>query len=159
MQALLATVADWPPIAVYALVGALAALVGALVAYPLKRAGYRFAQFIPVIFVASTVPLMPQILPSPLIEAKINASLPQKIDDVTTLQSASISDKELTYLFTLEGALPADFDVSLIKADNLSTFCNTFRSSFENRFYNKVIYDYQTQAGSKQFMVTPDDCR
>ncbi|GHD05842.1 hypothetical protein ACFOEZ_02150 [Tianweitania populi] len=159
MQALLATMADWPPIAVYALVGALVGLIGFLVAYPFRQAGYKFAQFIPIILVASTVPLMPQLLPPLLIEAKINASLPQKIDDATTLQSASISEKELTYFFTIEGELPADFDVSVIKADNLSTFCSTFRSSFENRFYTKVIYDYQTQAGSKQFTVTPDDCR
>ena len=158
MQALLATMADWPPIALYALTGALAALIGLLIAYPFKRAGYKFAQYIPIILVVSTVPIMPQILPPLLIEAKMNAPLPQKVDDVTTLQSVQIVDKELTYFFTVEGDVPADFDVGIIKADSLPTICSTFRSTFENGFYRKLTYDYALPTGSKQFTVMPAEC-
>jgi hypothetical protein len=158
MQALLATMADWPPFAVYALTGALAGALGALIALPFKRGNSKFARLIPVLFVVISVTLTPQILAPLMIEAKMNAPLPQKIDDVTTLQSVRIANKTLTYVFKIEGDVPADFDVAVIKADNLATFCNTFRSTFESGFYTKLIYDYALPAGPQQFTVTPAEC-
>ncbi len=88
----------------------------------------------------------------------MNAGLPQRADEITTLNRIAYDKGRVTYSFEIDASVTGPFNVQAIKAIAIPDFCGEWRPYFESGDVTAVEFSYLLRGEVHSFRITQADC-
>lgn len=154
----LATLPVW---AIYALVGAVLGGIGPVLAWPFRTTFPKLMRILPFVGLVLTKPVTENLvlphLEDAIVTHVMNADLPKKLDNLTTLTHASLGKRRYVYDYEISDEAP-ELDAAMIKAANLSGLCTQWGHLFKDGSVISAEYRYSLRGAPFSYIVTGADC-
>ena len=159
MQSFYLTLLELPSWVIAGLVGAIAGGIGGLLGGAIERVtGWKSARvaLVAVCAAAAASLTSPVIIPA-LLNASMNADLPKKLDEITTMTRVQLNNKRYVYDYDLSDASP-DVNGDELKSQLLGPLCNHWKPIFASGDVLSAEYRYSQRGKTFSFVVEPLDC-
>lgn len=160
IETILASLVNFPSWLIYGLVGAalggLGGFLGAILQkfIPLPQ----MSSILAVVGAALSVQVTKLLVIPEIITASMNADLPKKADDVTTIVRIDYDGRRYRYQYELADVVPADVDAETLRSGLLSQLCEHWRPQFLTKEVAGADYNYQLHGQTLSFTIEPSDC-
>lgn len=86
----------------------------------------------------------------------MNTGLPQRVDEITSLESIRYGNGAVTYFFVIDDTYDGVVDVDLIKGEAIRNNCESWQRMFEQ--IRTLYFHYSLRGQVRSFSITPEDC-
>lgn len=159
IEAILLYLAELPNWLISGLVGALFGAMGGLLGALLQK--LVRAPNLPIILAAVAAVLSLQftkwVFVPAIVTASLNADLPKKMDEVTTLLRAEFDGRRFAYQYELADIFPA-MTAQELKAGLLASLCEHWKVVFASSDTVGADYNYMLRGELLSFVIEPTDC-
>lgn len=149
---------------IYAVIGAIAGAIGAVVAWPFRNE--KASRFVPIIFAVISLQVTPKLILPELDQMAFEAGfmkaageLPRRLDEITIFQSAGVYDDAVNYNYKITTDIEdkAVARTALLEMLGAMAQCKQV-TSLPRRYASQAIFRYETNLGEIVISLKPSDC-
>ncbi|MCR5855905.1 hypothetical protein [Mesorhizobium sp. J428] len=159
MDWLFAGLIDLPNWVIHGLVGAILGGLGGLIGGALQKVLRipHLASVLAVVGAVTSTQVTKSVVIPRIVTASLNADLPKKGDDVTTIVRIDYDGRRYVYHYELDDSLPG-VTAETMKTGLLSDLCAHWKPEFAAGRVDGADYNYRLRGEVISFTIEPTDC-